>query len=377
MKRTKGITGKEILVSDLKRESAAIKRASLAAIQRVLNSGWYILGRELEMFEKEFARYLGAPYACGVASGTEAIQLALKAMHIKPGDEVITAVNTAIPTAMAIVASGASVKFVDVEENTFNMDPSKIEAAITAKTRAIVPVHLYGSPCAIDTVLKIARKHGLYVVEDACQAHGASYKGRMAGTFGDAGAFSFYPTKNLACYGDGGMVVTGNTGIAKKVKLLRNYGQPARYSCEIIGINSRLDELQASVLRTKLRCLDKTNSKRKYLAALYDKYLKNIPEVMTPQAGNDAWHVYHLYVIKCEDRDGLKEYLRKKGVETQIHYPIPLHLQKPFRHLGYTSASFPAAMWLSHKILTLPMFPELMTEEVRKICDYIKNFYDM
>ncbi len=376
MKKIKSITGKrKIQVCDLLREHEAIKGPVEKAARRVFDSGRYILGRELEAFEKEFARYNGSGYAIGVASGTEALQISLEALSIGAGDEVITAVNTAIPTAMAIAAAGARPKFVDVDERTSNIDIDKIEKAITGKTRAIIPVHIYGNPCDIAGVRRIAKKHKLFIVEDACQAHGAAYKQKKVGSFGDLGAFSFYPTKNLGCYGDGGIIVTDSGPLAQKAGLLRNYGQPMRYKCDIEGINSRLDELQAAILRVKLRRLGRSNRRRREIAALYEKNLKNVAGVTQPCASKYAQHVFHLYVIRCEERDGLKRFLSKRGIETEIHYPIPLHLQKAFKYLGYRKGDFPVAERLAGEIISLPMFTELTDGEVRVICDSIREFY--
>lgn len=375
MRRIKDTTGKKLLVCDLKREHAALRAEVEAAVIRVLNSGRYVLGGELAAFEDEFARAMGSSYAIGVASGTEALQLSLMALSVGRGDEVITAVNTAIPTAMAITAAGARPRFVDVDEETSNIDASKIEKAITKKTKAIVPVHLYGNPCNIAEVMKIAKKRGVAVIEDCAQAHGAAVNGKTAGTFGQLGAFSFYPTKNLGCYGDGGAVVTTDQGLAEKVRLLRNYGQPTRYRCDVEGINSRLDELQAAILRVKLRYLDRSVLRRIAIASLYDRLLSSISGVITPHRSKNVKHVYHLYVIKCMRRDALKDCLEKKAMETQIHYPIPLHLQKAFKGLGYKKGDFPVAEKLAGEILSLPVFPALRDEEVMAVCSAIGDFY--
>jgi len=376
MKRIKNITGKRILVSDLSRGHSASKDQIERAILRVLDSGWYVLGLELEAFEREFARYNGSRYAVGVASGTEAIQIALMALGIGRGDEVITIPNTAIPTAMAIVAAGATPRFVDVREDTQNIDETKLKESITKKTKAIIPVHLYGNPCEIEGVLRIAGQHGLYVVEDACQAHGASYNGKKVGTFGDLGAFSFYPTKNLGCYGDGGMIVTDDRKLAETVKLLRNYGQKTRYACDMEGINSRLDEIQAAILRVKLRRLNSFNKRRRHIAALYQKCLAEMGEMRLPMIGdNTRQGVFHLYVIRCQKRDALRSFLAKRGIETQIHYPVPLHLQKAFAHLGYSRGDFPVAEKLVREILSLPIFPELTDREVVRISALIRKWY--
>lgn len=375
MKRTKNTTGKKLLVCDLKREHIAIRKEVEGAVKRVLDSGWYILGKELVAFEVEFARYIGSSYAIGVASGTEALQIALMALSIGKGDQVITAVNTAIPTAMAITSAGASPTFVDIDENTFNISIAGIEKAITKRTKAIIPVHLYGNPCNMSEVLRIAKKYKIAVVEDCAQAHGASYKNRKVGTFGDLGAFSFYPTKNLGCYGDGGAVVTDSKALAEKVKLLRNYGQSTRYVCDVEGINSRLDEVQAAILRVKLRNLDRYIARRREIVALYGRDLASIDEVTVPYRIEDTQHAFHLYVIRCAMRDRLKEYLDKKGIETQIHYPVQLHLQKAFSTLGYRRGAFPVAEKLAGEILSLPIFPALQNEEVAVICKSIKEFY--
>ncbi len=368
-------TGRRIAVCDIARSDQPIRNKITKAVRTVIDKGRYILGQELNVFEKEFAEYNGSSYAIGVASGTEALQLSLKALGIGQGDEVITAVNTAIPTAMAILAAGARPRFVDVRADTFNIDVALIEKAITRNTKAILPVHLYGKICDIKAVLKIAKKYNLFVVEDACQAHGASCGGMKAGSFGRLGAFSFYPTKNLGCYGDGGMIVTNNKSLAERLRLLRNYGQNTRYSCKIKGVNSRLDEIQAAILRVKLKLLDQLNECRIELAHVYARYLQEIVDVDLPSYGKDLQHVFHLYVIKCKDKDGLKRYLLKKGIETEVHYPIPLHLQGAFRELGYKRGDFPCAEGLAHKILTLPMHPALKTQEVRKVCNHIKDFY--
>jgi dTDP-4-amino-4,6-dideoxygalactose transaminase len=375
MKKIKNSTGKKILVCDLKREHRAIKGDVELAVKRVLDKGWYILGKELEAFEKEFARYNGVAFAVGVASGTEALQISLSILGIGKGDEVITVPNTAIPTAMAIIATGATPKFVDIDPGSFNIDIKKLERSITKKTKAIIPVHLYGNPCDMKDILKIAKKHRLFIVEDACQAHGASLGKKKAGTFGDLGAFSFYPTKNLGCYGDGGAIVTDNKHLADKAKLLRNYGQSSRYRCDTIGMNSRLDEVQAAILRVKLNKLDAFIGRRREIAEKYNKYLKGVEEVRLPGQERGKKHSFHLFVIRCKDRDGLKKYLADRGVETQIHYPIPLHLQDAFAYLGYKPGDFSDVEKLSAQILSLPIFPRLKDREVIKICKYIRDYY--
>lgn len=375
MRNIRNTTGKKLLVCDLKREHRAIRKEIEDAVRRSLDSGWYILGKELEAFEDAFARYIGSSNALGVASGTEALQIALMALSIGRGDEVITAVNTAIPTVMAITAAGARPKFVDADEDTLNISVDGLRRAVTKRTKAIIPVHLYGNPCAIQEVLRIADRHGIKVVEDCAQAHGAAYKNRKVGTFGDIGAFSFYPTKNLGCYGDGGAVVTDDKKLAGKVRLLRNYGQSTRYLCDMEGINSRLDEIQAAILRVKLSRLGHSITRRIGIASLYEKHLEDIPEVTPPSVMPDTKHSFHLYVIRCARRDALKDFLAKNNIEAQIHYPVPLHLQKAFGYLGYKKGDFPVAEKLAGEVLSLPMFPELTDREVCGVCSHIRDFY--
>ena len=375
MKNMGNITGSKIVVSDLKREPRQLKKKIEKAVDKVLSSGWYILGKELASFEKEFASYCGTSYAVGVASGTEALQLSLMALSISSGDEVIIPVNTAIPAAMAIVAAGAKPKFVDIKEATFNIDPSKIEKLITKRTKAIMPVHLYGNPCDMDNVSKIARKHKLFVVEDASQSHGAIYKNKKVGSLSDLACFSFYPTKNLGCYGDGGMVVTNGKKLTEKIHYLRNYGQISRYICRIKGINSRLDEVQAAILRVKLKHLDAFNKRRIEIATRYNKNLKNIAEIESPCENKSTKHVFYLYVIRSKKRNKLKAYLEQKKIKSEIHYPIPLHLQEAFRCLGYRKGDFPVGERVAREILSLPIFPTLTNGEVDRISFHIRNFY--
>jgi len=374
MSTTKSITGK-IQVCDLKRETAALGTEIERCIARVLKSGRYILGPELESFEETFACYVGCKYAVGVASGTEALQISLAAMSIGTGDEVITPVNTAIPTAMAIVAAGAKPVFVDVGEASLNIDVSLTEKAITPRTKAVMPVHLYGNPCAIDAVSRLARKHNLKMIEDCAQAHGAEYARKKAGSFGDAGAFSFYPTKNLACYGDGGIIVTDSKELAGRMRLIRNYGQATRYECVITGINSRLDEIQAAILSVKLKHLDSFNGRRIKIAALYRKELGGIDEIGFPLCAAGSKCVFHLFVMRCKNREDLREYLDEKGVMTEVHYPVPLHMQKTFRYLGYKKGDFAVAEKAADEILSLPIFPTLKDSEVKYICGNIREFY--
>ena len=361
-----------IPISDTKKQYLSIKKEIDEAIQDVLNKSWFILGENVAAFEKEFATYLGAKYAVGVSSGTEAIHLALRACGIQNGDEVITVSNTTVPTVCGITSAGAIPVFVDIDSETYNMDPGQIENIISPRTKAILPVHLYGQAADMDPILKVAKKHNLKVVEDACQAHGAEYKAKKAGTLGNAGCFSFYPSKNLGAYGDGGMVVTNDKDTAGKLYLLRNYGQKERYHHHLKGFNSRLDEIQAAILRVKLKYLDTWNDKRRNLAKLYNSLLQTI--VNTPIEKDYAKHIYHLYVVRTKNRDGLQKYLKGKEIGTNIHYPIPIHLQEAYKDLDYKAGSFPIVEDYSSQILSIPLFPELTDEEINCVAKTIKNF---
>ena len=346
-----------------------LQRAILAVLER----GDFVLGHEVNLFEDEFAAYCEAKYAIGVDSGTSALELALRAFGTGPGDEVITAANTFIATASAIASTGARPVLVDVDPQTYNIDASRLETAITERTRAIIAVHLYGRPADMDPILDIAGQHRLMVIEDACQAHGARYKGRRVGSLGHAAAFSFYPSKNLGAYGDGGMVVTGCEGVAESVRLLRNHGQREKYHHQVRGYNHRLDTLQAAVLRVKLGHLDEWNAARREHARLYGKLLAGSP-VITPLEVDHAESVYHLYVVRVGARDALQAYLRGKGIATGIHYPIPIHLQAAFHELGHAHGSFPTAEECADQILSLPMYAELTADSMEYVVEAILDF---
>lgn len=358
---------------DLRRQYFSIKEETDEVIRKVLESGWFILGRHVEAFEKEFSEFCGCLYGVGVGSGTEALHLALLACGVQSGDEVITVPNTAVPTVSAISMACAVPVFIDIMPDSCNMDVSKIEAKISKKTKAILPVHLYGQSADMEPILEIARKYSLMVIEDACQAHGTLYGNKRAGSMGDAGCFSFYPSKNLGAFGDAGMVITNNKTIAKTVWMLRNYGQEERYHHLIKGVNSRLDEIQAAILRVKLKHMDQWNARRRDIAALYCEKITN-PKIVKPTEMPYGCHAYHLYVIKTEKRDPMQHFLRQRGVETMIHYPIPVYLQEAYRDLGLKEGVCPAAEKHSQQILSLPMFPELTNEEVDYICDSINSF---
>jgi dTDP-4-amino-4,6-dideoxygalactose transaminase len=358
---------------DLKIHYETYRKEIDNAVQRVLSSGHFILGPELEQFEAAFAQFLGVEYTVGCASGTEAIYLALAACDIGPGDEVIVVAHTAVPTISAISMTGATPVFVDVDPDTFVMDPSKVESKITSKTRAIVPVHLYGQMVDLDPLLAIAKQHNLPVLEDVAQGTGATYKGKIAGSIGDFGAFSFYPSKNLGAFGDGGAVSTNSKTSYEKLLKLRNYGQSKRYHHDEIGINSRLDEIQAAILAVQIPYVHEWNDRRREIAARYNQGLKDIVKVPTER--DYGKHVYHLYVIQTDARDLLQSYLTEKGIGTLIHYPTPAHLQKAYKFLGYNVGDLPNTETVANRILSLPMFPELTNDQVDQVIAGIREFY--
>lgn len=358
---------------ELKSQFASIESEVRAAIDDVLESGWFILGEQVRQFESEFASYIGAEHAIGVASGTEALQLALMACGVQAGDEVITVANTCVPTVAAIVCAGARPVLVDIEPTTFTMNIDMLSSAITTRTKAIVPVHLYGHPCSMDAILDVASRHGVVVVEDCAQAHGAAHLGRRCGSLGHAAAFSFYPTKNLGAYGAGGAVTTNDAEVGERLRLLRNYGERKRYEHIIQGINSRLDEMQAAVLRVKLRHLDEWNAKRRAIAAIYGTTLKN-SSVVTSVTASDVTHAYHQYVVRSKCRDELQAHLLVRGVATLIHYPTPIHLQPAYAWLGYEQGSFPEAERACATVLSLPMYPELSSDAAAQVAMAITEF---
>jgi len=358
---------------DLAQQYAAIEVEVDETVRRVLRGTEYILGREVDLFEEEFAAYCESRYAVGVDSGTSALELALRTYEIGPGDEVITVANTFIATALAISYTGATPVFVDVDPSTSNINVECIEPAITSRTKAIIPVHLYGQPADMDPILEIARRRGLVVVEDACQAHGARYKGRRVGSLGDVAAFSFYPAKNLGAYGDGGMVTTNDERTADALRMLRNYGQREKYHHLLPGFNRRLDTLQAAILRVKLHHLDDWNGARRRHAERYAQLLAG-SEIITPVVAKHVESVWHLYVIQTEDRDALREELDHNGIATGIHYPIPIHLQPAYRNLGHTRGEFPVAERQAEQILSLPMYAELTAGQIEYVAASVRNF---
>lgn len=372
----------EIPLVDLRAGYETIKDEVRAKIDEVFGKMALFLGENVESLEKEFAHYCGLRYGVGVGSGTEAIHLALLACGVKKGDEVITVSNTFFASCEAIVHTGAKPVFVDIDPETFNIDVAKVEAKINKNTRAILPVHLYGQPADMGPLLELAKKYDLFVVEDACQAHGATYvtskskiqNPKKVGSFGDIGCFSFYMTKNLGGYGEGGMVLTDNADLAKTVRLLRNHGRPSKFEHTLIGYNSRLDEIQAAILRVKLKRLDENNKRRKDIAMTYNELLKDT-SISTPYQMEGITHVYHLYVVKVDRRDELREYLAAKGIGTGIHYKVPIHLQKGLQGYGYKRGDLPQTEDVCKKVLSLPMYPELSKSKIEYITQALRSFY--
>jgi dTDP-3-amino-3,4,6-trideoxy-alpha-D-glucose transaminase len=358
---------------DLKTTYQELEHELNTAINHVLNSGWYILGKETARFEAEFAAYCRVGHAIGVASGTDALLLALKALGVGPGDEVITVAHTAVATVAAIELAGATPVFVDIDPHSGTIDPALIPTAVSERTRAIVPVHLYGRPADLEPILAVAGERGLYVLEDCAQAHGALYHGRPVGSWGDVAAFSFYPTKNLGAMGDGGAIVTADAAIAERVRMLRQYGWRERYISDIPGYNSRLDELQAAILRVKLGHLDAHNASRRELAAVYAEQLKGLP-VTLPGEQPRTEHVYHLYVVQTPQREALQAHLKAVGIATAVHYPVPVHRQPAYHRLGYTAGSLPHTERAAQTVLSLPMHPHLKPADIDVVAESIARF---
>lgn len=352
---------------DLKAQYKSIQHEIEPAIRGVLESGQFILGSEVAAFEREFAAYCQAAHGIGVNTGTSALHLSLLAAGVGPGDEVITVPFSFVATVAAIVYTGARPVLVDIDPETFTMDPRAIEAAITPRTKAILPVHLYGQPADMGAILAIARAHGLSVIEDACQAHGAEYQGRRVGSLGDFGCFSFYPGKNLGAYGEGGMVTTNDPEHARTLRMLRDWGAERKYEHVLKGYNYRLEGLQGAVLRVKLRHLESWTEARRAVAARYDQLLGG-SGVPTPHAAPYARHVYHVYAVRSHERARWQEALNAQGVQTGIHYPIPIHLLPAYADLGYRAGQFPHSEQAAREVLSLPMFPELTREQCETVC---------
>lgn len=358
---------------DLPQQFRALQPEINAALARIFSTAGFILGPDVKEFEKSFADYLGARECVTLHSGTAALHLALLALGIGPGDEVITAANSFVATAEGIAFTGATTRLVDVDPVTYNLDPGKLEAAITPRTKAIIPVHLYGQPANMEAIMKIARVHGVKVVEDACQAHGARYKGQRVGTIGDIGCFSFYPGKNLGAAGEGGAIVTNNPELAEQVRLLRDHGSRKKYEHEIVGHNFRLDTVQAAVLNIKLKHLDKWNKARMAKAARYAQLLSGLEQIVLPATAVDCEHVFHLYAIQTGNRAELQAKLNAKNIQSGIHYPTPIHLQKAFEYLGYKAGDFPVSESLCNTVLSLPMFAELTDAQQDRVVAALKE----
>lgn len=363
----------QIPLVDLKQQYLSIKDEIDSSIQDILDNTAFILGKKVEDFEGKFANLCGVRHCIGVNNGTSALRLALLALGIKAGDEVVTTPFTFIATAEATSHTGAKLVFADIDEKTYCIDPEKIKEKITKRTKAILPVHLFGQPADMDPIMEIAEKHGLKVVEDAAQAHNALYKNKKAGSIGDVSCFSFYPGKNLGAYGEAGAVCTNDKELANKLVLLRQHGELKRYYHDLIGDNCRMEGIQGAVLGVKIKYLDEWTEKRRKNAQIYDELLEKL-DIVLPYEANYARHVYHVYGIRAKKRDELRDFLSKNGISTGIHYPIPVHLQKAYSFMGLKEGSFPASEKVAKEILSLPMYPELSEEQMEYIADNIRKF---
>jgi dTDP-4-amino-4,6-dideoxygalactose transaminase len=359
---------------DMVASCRSIGPEALEAMRRVVERGTFVLGPEVTALEAEFAAYCETAHGVGVDSGTSALELALRAFDIGPGDEVVTAANTFIATVFAIRYTGARPVLADVDARRDTLDPAALERAITPRTRAVIPVHLYGQPADMDPILAVARRHRLVVIEDACQAHGARYRGRRAGGLGDAAAFSFYPSKNLVAFGDGGMVVTGDAAVAERLRGLRDYGQLRKYHHRYLGYNRRLDELQAAVLRVKLRHLDAWNAERRRVVSAYHAALAAVPGLVLPRERAGARSAWHLYTVRTPERDALQAHLKERGIATAVHYPRPIHLQPALAAAGGRAGDLPVSERLSREVLSLPLYPELDQDAVTRIAHEVAAF---
>jgi dTDP-4-amino-4,6-dideoxygalactose transaminase len=365
---------REIPFLDLHFTYREIKNELDAAYSRVMESGWYILGAEVEAFEQEFASYVGAKHCIGIGNGLEALQLILLAYGIGAGDEIIVPANTYIASWLAVSYTGATPVPVEPDPTTYNIDPDRIEDAVSTRTKAIMPVHLYGQSVEMEKIWNIAEKHGLKIIEDAAQAHGGYYKDRKAGDLGDGAAFSFYPSKNLGAFGDAGAVVTNDDDLADKVRVLRNYGSRKKYYNEAKGHNSRIDPLQAAFLRVKLKHLDEWNQRRNRIVVHYLEHLRNLPDLGLPQVPPDVTPVWHVFIVTHPERDRLQEYLKEHGVGTLIHYPVPPHLSEAYQDLGYQAGEFPITEKLADTVLSIPMGPHLSEDDAEYVVEKIRNF---
>ncbi len=358
---------------DFSEQYQTIKDEIDVGLKQVFEKGNFILGQEEKDFENDFAKYCGARYGVGVNSGTDALYLAMASLDIGPGDEVILPTFTFIATALCVSYTGAKPVFVDIEDTTYNLDPQKVEKAITKKTKVILPVHIYGQSADMEEILKIARKHKIKVVEDAAQAHGASYKNKRIGSLADIACFSFYPTKSLGAFGDGGMIVTDSKEVYEKILMLRDYGRIGRYEHKIKGYNSRLDTVQAVILSAKLKRLDDWNRRRADNAAYYCELLKRMKEIKPPVTKSDRTHVFQTFAVRVKNRDKIAEGMKQKGIGVLIHYPIPLHLQEAYQELKCKKGDFPVAEQVADEILSLPMFPHMTKQQIKYVCDSLQE----
>lgn len=356
----------------LKPEYERHRAEYIAAATRVLDSGWYVLGTEVEAFEREFARMAGASFCVGLNSGLDALSLALRAIGISSGDEVIVQANTYIATVLAITGNSAKPILVEPDE-FYGLDPKRLKAAISSRTKAILPVHLYGCPCEMGEIAEIAAERGVPIVEDCAQSHGAAYSGKMCGTFGKIGCYSFFPTKNLGAFGDAGAIVTDDAELAKRVKMLRNYGSERKYYNEMQGVNSRLDEMQAALLRVKLSHIDEALAEREKIVKFYLSNIKN-DRVKLPQARPNCRHVYHLFVVETDHGEAFRKHLEERGIGTQIHYPIPPHLSKAYSEIGYKRGDFPITERMAQRMTSLPLFLGISEEQMRRVVDAVNEW---
>ncbi|HKQ05063.1 MAG TPA: DegT/DnrJ/EryC1/StrS family aminotransferase [Blastocatellia bacterium] len=363
----------EVIFLDLRAAYLELKDELDAASLGVFDSGWYILGQEVRAFEAEWAAYCGVKHCVGVGNGLEALQLILRSYGIGAGDEVIVPSNTYIATCLAVSAVGATIVMAEPGARTYNLDPARLEAAITRRTKAILPVHLYGQPAEMEAINEVARRHGLKVIEDAAQAHGARFKGRRAGALGDAAGWSFYPTKNLGAYGDAGAITTDDDDLAAQLLVLRNYGSREKYYNDVKGVNSRLDEMQAALLRVRLRHLDEWNTRRAKIAALYLESLRDAG-VSLPLVAEGAGPVWHLFVVRCQRRDALQQHLREQGIQTLTHYPVPPHLQPAYADLGLKAGTYPISEAIHREALSLPIGPHLSADDARRVVEAVRAF---
>ncbi|NQY99300.1 MAG: DegT/DnrJ/EryC1/StrS family aminotransferase [Bdellovibrionales bacterium] len=360
---------------DLPNQTQKMKTEIMQAVESIVDSCQFVLGPAVSAFESEFAEFVGAKYGVGVGSGTDALHIAYRAIDLKPGEEVIVPAHTFVATPIGVTMAGGVPVPVEVDESTFLMDLNKVESAITSKTRAICPVHLYGRSENMEEVMSLAKKHNLIVIEDASQSHGSHWNGKCTGTFGDIGCYSLFPGKNLGAFGDAGVMVTDNEELKDKIMSIRNYGSPKKYHHPILGFNSRMDSMQAAILRIKLRNLKAFSEGRQAAAERYHKLLEGIEGIQLPNIPGDNQHVFHLYVIRTEKRDELQKHLQECGVGAGIHYPTPWHLQGAYNNLGYSEGAYPLTEKLSHQILSLPMFPEITEEQQQHVADSIKKFF--